>query len=550
MIQSLHIQNYAIIEKLDVRFQEGLNILTGETGAGKSIIIGALNLILGQRADTKVLFDQEKKCIVEGIFNIKSDRLNKILIDNDLDVEDLLTIRREINTKGKSRAFVNDTPTTLSVLNDMTDHIIDLHQQFATLDIHSRSFQLQILDAVANNQALLQSYQESFKAYKNISKELQKLRQEHQQQQQNLDYLRFQIEEFDTMRLQPGEQEDKENQLKNMNNAEDIHLLVSNMEGTLIDGDHSILNILRGYNKSLMKFGTHDETFKTNHEKVEGIMEDLENIYKELRNKAEDIEFSPAAIEKLDNRLSDIYRMQKKHGVSTVEELIGIHEKFRQQMNGISQNESAISDLETKLTTLHSQTLEIAIELTASRKKVMKSTEIQITDLLSELAMPNARFQIEHALTKELGENGQDEIDFTFSANAGSPLQPIKNVASGGELSRLNLSIKSLVADKMELSTLVFDEIDMGISGEVAVKMAKILTNLAKSHQIISITHSPQIAARASHHLHIYKTTRDNQTISSIKVLSMDERITEIAKMLSGDPPSTHAIANAKELIG
>jgi DNA repair protein RecN (Recombination protein N) len=550
MIISLEIQNYAIIEKLHVALDKGLNIITGETGAGKSILLGALGLIMGKRADTKVLYHQDRKCIVEASFNIKSYDLKGFFEANNLDYDVELIIRREISPVGKSRAFVNDTPVTLAILQELTKSLVDMHQQFDTLDIHSSKWQMEVLDSLAGNAKLLSAYQLEFKEYKVAEKRLKTLEKEAANALKELDYITFQFTELDEASLEFDEQESKEQLLNRLAGTEDIQRIANSAYFAIDESEQSIINQLQIISQDLDNIKELDPKLSESYDRVLSSLEELRDIAAVLQDVNESVEHDPNLAHETKERLDMIYRLQKKHQVVSIEELLTIQSDLHTRINSQQKMDGEINEIASKMHKLETNLKVTAKKLSTNRKKIAKSFAKDIEMLLATLSMEHAKIDARLTDSDQLTPNGMDKVDYYFSANKGGTLGALKNVASGGEISRLTLVIKSLVASSMALPTLIFDEIDTGVSGEVANRMAEIISKLAKKHQVMSITHSPQIAAKAQHHYFVYKHETETRTITNIKLLSANDRIVEIAKMLSGNPPSDAAVANAKELIG
>tara|TARA_B110000459_G_scaffold71191_1_gene79976 strand:- start:2675 stop:4336 length:1662 start_codon:yes stop_codon:yes gene_type:complete len=550
MIISLEIQNYAIIEKLHVALDKGLNIITGETGAGKSILLGALGLIMGKRADTKVLYHQDRKCIVEARFNIKSYDLKGFFEANNLDYDIELIIRREISPVGKSRAFVNDTPVTLAILQELTKSLVDMHQQFDTLDIHSSKWQMEVLDSLAGNTKLLSAYQLEFKEYKVAEKRLKTLEKEAANALKELDYITFQFTELDEASLEFDEQESKEQLLNRLAGTEDIQRVANSAYFAIDESEQSIINQLQIISQDLDNIKELDPKLSESYDRVLSSLEELRDIAAVLQDVNESVEHDPNLAQETQERLDMIYRLQKKHQVVSIEELLTIQTDLHTRINSQQKMDGEINEIASKMHKLETSLKVTAKKLSTSRKKIAKSFAKDIEVLLATLSMEHAKIDARLTDSDQLTPSGLDKVDYYFSANKGGTLGALKNVASGGEISRLTLVIKSLVASSMALPTLIFDEIDTGVSGEVANRMAEIISKLAKKHQVMSITHSPQIAAKAQHHYFVYKHETETRTITNIKLLSADDRIVEIAKMLSGNPPSDAAVANARELIG
>lgn len=549
MVQRLYIKNYAIIEELAIAFAPGLTIITGETGAGKSILLGALGLVMGKRADTKTHYLPEEKCIVEAHFAIDRYRLQPFFAQHDIDYDDQLVIRREITPSGKSRAFVNDTPTNLKVLQALTGELVDLHQQFDTLDIHHMSFQLKMIDALADNRILLDQYRDHYQAYQKNRKRLIALREQDEQGRKEVDFLQFQLEELDQAALIAGEQEELEEERNRLTNAEEIKLTLHQIYQQLLESDTSLIGQLEEGQQALARISGYDSELRQLGESFDGLLLELQDLAQAFADVGESTEHNPQRISEVQERLDMIYRLQNKHSVPTVEELLGIQESLQRQLTAYGDLSADIRHLEKTLDEQEAQLIKIAEQLSERRKSVVDGFSRKVVERLTMLSMKHAQLKVDFSVMKDLGPNGWDEVRFLFAANKGSRLQEIKDVASGGELSRLALVTKSLVASAIPLPSLIFDEIDSGVSGDVAGKMGQILRQLSDEHQVISITHSPQIAARADRHYFVYKEVIGDRTVTKVKELEEHERITSIATMLSQDPPSPSAIENAKELL-
>jgi len=549
MIKSLQIRNYAIIESLEINFSKGLTIITGETGAGKSILLGALGLIMGHRADTKSLYDENEKCVVEGAFEVALYGLRPFFEAHDLDYDDEVVIRREISPSGKSRAFINDTPVNLSVLQELSGVLIDLHQQFDSHDIHNVSFQLRMLDALADNKALLEAYQEIYRHYQSEKKQLAELVQRNERGAREIDFLTFQMEEFNQAELVAGEQEALEAELSRLTHAEDIKRALSGAFQHLCESELAVISQLEEIGYAVAAIAKVDATTGKLHERYVGLVAELQDIGDEFNRIAEATEYNPERIQEVQLRLDLIYRLQKKHGVADVEALLALQQEIEQQLGAFGDLSESIRKLEESIRRQESQLMEIAGKLRERRKAKAAPFEEQVQQMLGQLAMPNAQMSVSFKALENLGPTGFDEVNFFFAANKGSRLQTIKDVASGGELSRLTLVTKSLVASAIPLPSLIFDEIDTGISGDVALRMGNILRRLSNHHQVVSITHSPQVASKADVHYFVYKKENEDRTVTMVRSLTPDERVRAIATMLSQSPPSTSAIENARELL-
>lgn len=549
MLKHISIQNYALIDKLEVDFSEGLTIITGETGAGKSILLGALGLIAGNRADTQVLQDKTKKCVVEASFNIKDYSLKDFFWTNELDYEVETNIRREITPEGKSRAFINDTPVTLVQLKSLAERLADIHSQHQTLTLNGSEFQLSVVDTYASHAEILNDYSTQYKQYKMLEKALNDLIAKEAQARKDLDYFQFQFNELEEANLKPGEQQELEQELETLNNAEDIKHNLSKAAMGLNGGEQNLIASLNEIKALLTNIAKFKPEINELSSRLTSSYIELKDISNELESLEQDIVYDPKRIETLSTQLDVIYRLQQKHQVKTVEELISLKDELSSKLLEFSSLETEIEKTKKELGTIQKNLTAHAKKIAANRKKVIPKIEKETAALLSSLAMPNAQLKIEHIDTETLGPNGSDKINFLFSANKGSDFKELSKVASGGELSRLMLSIKSLIAQLTALPTIIFDEIDTGVSGDVADKVGSIMNSMAKSIQVITITHLPQIASKGQSHLFVYKEDKNNKTYSNIKKLSVEERIQEIAKMLSTGTPTAAAINNAKELL-
>lgn len=550
MIKRLHIRNYAIIEHLDIDFAKGLTIITGETGAGKSILLGALGLIMGDRADTKSLYNQEEKCIIEGVFDLAAHDLRDFFAENDLDYETEVVVRRELTPSGKSRAFVNDSPVTLKVLQDLSSELIDLHQQFDTLDIYSHSFQLRMIDALAGNKDRLLQYRNLYREYSGNQRKLAELLQRNEQSTKEMDFIQFQLEEFNKAELQAGEQEILEEELTRLTHAEDIKRTLGLAFDALTENEQSIVGQMQSLSNALVTIGKYAPKLAEYSDRFANMIFELREMSNEFEKVADQTDYDPERILEAQQRLDLIYRLLKKHTVASVDELLAIQSNLEQQLAGFADLGNEINSLRSTISTQEEQLFRWADDLGDRRQAVIPGYEQKVVDMLGQLAMPYAQFKIESRKLEQLNPTGLDEVQFLFAANRGSRLQQIKDVASGGEMSRLALVTKSLVASAIPLPTLIFDEIDSGISGDVALKMGNILRNLSNEHQVVTITHSPQVASKADRHYFVFKVDKPDRTITNVRMLSDDDRVRAIAVMLSQNPPSDSALVNARELLG
>jgi DNA repair protein RecN (Recombination protein N) len=550
MLKTLLVQNYALIDTLEIDFHQGLNIITGETGAGKSIILGALGLILGNRAEATVLKDKSKPCVVEGTFNLAGYSLQDFFVDNDIEYADLTTIRRHINPAGKSRAFVNELPVTLSILKDLVSQIIDIHSQHQNLLLADGKFQLSVLDSFTDNLQQLASYRDSYQKYRSLTSELENIKEKASQAKADLDYLQFQLKQLNEAKLKSGEEIELESLQQQLSHAEEIK---SNLQSafTLLNADESsILIWLKEAVSSLSKISHFFIPAEELQARIESCRVELKDIAHEVEMQNERVLLDPAELEAVTQRLDIILSLQQKHRVSSVDELIEIREKLDVQVNEITNYDQVVSQKEAELDKITKLALKQAQEISDTRKAGSKKFEDSIKALLTQLGMPYADFKVNFEPLGELRPQGIDRVTFLFSANKQMPLNDLSKIASGGELSRLMLSLKSLMVRTKGLPTIILDEIDTGVSGEVADKVGNIISSMAKSMQVINITHLPQIACKGSHHFLVYKDQEKETTETRIRLLTSQERITEIAKMLSGEKISEAAITNAKHLLG
>ena len=549
MIKSLQIKNYAIIEALEINFSKGLTIITGETGAGKSILLGALGLIMGKRADIKSLYNLERKCVIEAIFDIAKYNLKAFFDEHDIDYEHELVIRREITPSGKSRSFINDTPANLKLLQQLSAALVDLHQQFDMLDIHNVSFQLRLIDALAENKNKLADYQNLFKTYQSNKRQLELLRNQDQEAGKEMDFISFQLDELVEAALEPGEQEQLEQEQNRLSNSEDIKRILSSAHHLLEEGEMAIIGQIEEISQSLAQIKTFDTKIAALDSRMDSILAELQDLVRDFESIAEDTEYDEERILEVKERLDLIYRLQSKHNAGSVEALLEIQQELQGRKDQFGNLSGTIADLEAAIQKQEEQLIQMADELRERRKAVVPGFERKVHDLLEQLSMKHARLEVQIAPMESPGPMGMDEVAFLFAANKGGRMQHIKDVASGGEISRLTLVTKSLVASAIPLPTLIFDEIDTGISGDVALKMGNIMRQLSDQHQVVSITHSPQVASKADAHYFVYKKEKEDRTTTNVRILTKEERIQAIATMLSQSPPSDSAIENAKELL-
>lgn len=551
MLKSLYISNYALISELHINFNDGFSVLTGETGAGKSIILGALSLILGQRAETKAIKTDAEKCIIEAVFDISAFKsLNKFFTDNELDQPiDECIIRREITNTGKSRAFINDTPVSLNVLRDLTGQLIDIHSQHDNLLLANDSYQLQVVDIVAQNNALFSDYGIIFNNWLNKISELKKLENMALRHANELDFIQFQFNQLSEANLFDGEQSELEQEQETLSHAEEIKSELS-VAGLLLDDERAALPLLKEAIAALSKIKTYIADGQNWNDRLQSAYIELKDICSEINSFADKIEFNPKRLEWVENRLSELYTLQKKYKVESVSELIAIRDDFDNQLQRIESFDEDINKLKHEISISFEKLQQAADKLSQSRYKATQPIEIFMVDQLKQLGMPNIQFKVRINKLAEFTENGYDEIQFMFSANKNREIQPVQQIASGGEVSRLMLSIKYLIANKSELPTIIFDEIDTGVSGEIAHRMGEIMQTMSSGMQVITITHLPQIAAKSSQHYLVYKDDSGLQTQTFIKKLTQDERIKELAQMLSAKKLTEASIQNARDLLG
>ena len=551
MLKQLSIQNYAIIDAIDIRFPEGMNVVTGETGAGKSIIMGALGLILGDRADSSALVNKEKKCIVEGIFKTETKGgVKKFLKDNELDSDEELVLRREIGVNGKSRAFINDTPVNLEQLRELSSLLVDLHQQFDALQLGENDFQREVIDALAGNKDVIGEYRVVYYEWKKIQQELNELRDQKQQFDKEADYNRFQFTELDEAGFRENELEETDAELKLLNNSEEIKNALSKVYFELKESESPVVNQLKVLSNQLQVYSSFHSHLPELVQRLQSAQLELQDIAGDLNSISDHINYSPGKIEQLNERLSLGYKLMKKHGVKTTNELLAIQKLLEEKLQAVLNIDDSIQQKEKIIVeTGHALSLQ-AKTISERRLKQIKPLEEKVNKLLAQVGMPNAKIKVE--VKDEVGLNsfGKNAIEFLFDANRSKQFLPVRKVASGGELSRLMLCIKSLVAQKLDMPTLIFDEIDTGISGEAARQVGIIMKELAGNRQVICITHQPQIAGKANAHFFVYKEIVKDQVKTNIRLLNKDERITAIAKMLSGEKPTAAAMENAREMVG
>ena len=549
MLTRLSVSNYALINELEVEFHRGLNSVTGETGAGKSIILGALGLIIGNRADMSVLKNNREKCIVEGVFEIDGYNLAPFFSKNDLDYDKSTIMRREITPSGKSRAFVNDTPVNLKVMRNLGLKLIDIHSQHQNLELANQKFQLELIDTVSASEKILGKYQRTHAEFLSLQNKLEEMKERSEKAKADLDYFQFQFNQLAEANLQEGEQKELEAELEKLNHAEEIKSALVQVHKLLDDERFSVIKNLKESHKLFEGIRNYIEEAPQLAERTESSLIELKDILEETAHLAETTEHDPARIEWVNDRLNLIYSLQQKHQVTTVGELLELKDAFENKINRVSGFEEEINQLKTQFGTEREKMVEQAKDLTALRKTSFGKIERAVMKDLQQLGMPKSKFQVIHKELPEYGPDGKDAVSFLFSANADRIPAEISKIASGGEMSRLMLAIKNLLRSSKALPTVIFDEIDSGVSGEIALKMGSILKNFSEAVQIINITHLPQIAAKGDAHFLVYKYEEDKKTFTSIKLLDFNARVEELAKMVGGENISDTTIKTARELL-
>jgi DNA repair protein RecN (Recombination protein N) len=549
LLHHLTIQNYALIDELSISFSDGLSIITGETGSGKSILLGALGLVLGNRADLGSLKSNESKCIIEAEFDLSAYMLQGFFEENDLDYEDKTIIRREILPSGKSRAFVNDTPVNLSSLSELKSRLVNIHSQHQTLQLSDSSFQFSVIDALAKNDKRVASYKRGLRKYNKLVKELRLLEENQEREKQQYEYNLHLFKELEEADLKENEQEELEAKLDVLNNVEDIKINLSEALQITTNEEVGAQNLLYSLENTLQKISAFSKEYEELYNRVSSIKIELDDVAVELERSNETVDFNPNELEIVNERLQLIYSLQKKHQVSTLTELTQIHEELSQKVSSVENASEIIDKKQQEVDDVAKKLDEVALLISNQRSKAIPKLKKELEFLLSELGMPNARFSIEITPSENYLTNGKDELAFLFSANKGGNFGELKKVASGGELSRIMLSIKKILSENTKLPTIIFDEIDTGVSGEVSNKIANIMQQMSQYMQVIAITHLPQIASKGKSHYKVFKEDKNGVTASNLKLLSTDERIVEIAEMLSGKDISESALTHAKELL-
>ena len=550
MLRQLYIRNFTLIDELDITFKPGFSVITGETGAGKSIILGAIGQILGNRADARMVKAGCDKCVIEAHFDLSNYDMESFFDDNDIDYEpEDCIIRRELKANGKSRAFINDTPVALTTARELGQQLVDIHSQHQNLLLQKEDFQLNVVDIIAHNSQLLNDYRTLFDGYAKAKAALREKEEECEKDRANEDFLRFQADELAKAQLVDGEQEELEQELETLSHAEDIKGALFDADNLLSGDDRCITQSCKTMLSRLSDIGDVYPAIRQVTERIDSAYIELKDIARDISNLAESIDFDPARLTMANERLDTIYTLQKKHHVESVAELIAIRDNLTARLSDITNSEDMLEDMRRRVEDMHRKATEAAARLTESRQEAARHVTEQLLAQMTALGMPNARFEIKFE-TKELAADGADRISYMFSANKNVPLEPIAQVASGGEVARVMLSLKAMISGAVKLPTIIFDEIDTGVSGRVAEMMAQIMRQMGRAdRQVISITHLPQIAALGTTHYKVEKTDTDDTTISRMRMLGHDERITEIAQMLSGSNISDAAIENAKSLL-
>lgn len=549
MLTNLSIKNYALIENLSVNFKDNLSIITGETGAGKSILLGALGLVLGKRADSTTLKDAENKCIIEAQFSIGNYNLISFFKENDIDFETETIIRREILPSGKSRAFINDTPTTLQVLLALSELLIDVHSQHQTLALADVNFQFQIIDALANNAAKIESYKRGLLLFNKINKELATLKATQAQAQEQYEYNVHLYKELNLAKLIIDEQEVHEQALDKLNNIEEIKLNISEALAIALNEEVGLQALLTAFTQNLSKIATYAPEFKELYDRVLAVKIEFEDIATEVESLNENVDFDASELERVNDRLQLIYNLQKKHQVNTITELLEIQEALSVKVDAVENSSALIKAKENELKEVSDKIDVLAKNISNERQKAIPILIHKLESALANLGMENTRFSIKINHTKQYFQNGKDELKFLISANKGANFGELKKIASGGEMSRIMLTVKAILSEYLKLPTIIFDEIDTGVSGDVSQKMAEIMQKMSENMQVITITHLPQIAAKGKQHYKVYKEDIDNNIVTKLKKLTENERVDEIAEMLGGKNITSTAIEHAKQLL-
>lgn len=551
MLKSLFIQNFVLIDNLDIHFDQGFSVITGETGAGKSIILGALSLVLGQRADGKSIKQGADKCVIEAVFDVSKYQLESFFLDNDLEYDsESCILRRELYASGKSRAFVNDSPVSLAILKELGTKLIDIHSQHQNLLLGDNRFQLRVVDVMAENEILLILYKKEYTRYQGLRKELSNLKERAAQSKQEEDYIRFQLDQLEEANLQPDEQDELEQEQETLSHAEEIKSSLYRVSSCLDGEEQGVVSLLKESLSSMDALERYFPRAKEIAERLRSAYIDLNDLASEMEGLIEDVEFNPDRLTWVNERLDTLYALQQKHRVSSVEELIVLRDQFRAQLADIDSFDEQIAALEKQVQNSYKELLQQASVLSEQRKIASVAFAQQLVEMVAPLGMPHTRFQVDVVPRKEPESDGMDEIRFMFSANKSMAIQPVAQTASGGEISRLMLCIKAMIAGFTALPTIIFDEVDTGVSGDIADKMGHIMQDLGSKMQVFAITHLPQIAAQGKAHYFVYKEDVQDRTVTRIRPLDKEERVREVARMLSGSALTEASLANAKDLLG
>lgn len=552
MLKQLYIRNFTLIDTLDIHFNPGFSVITGETGAGKSIILGAINLLLGQRADVKSIKSNSSKCVIEAHFDISRYNMQDFFIENNIDFDDTdCILRRELNSSGKTRAFINDTPVALNLMRTLGQQLIDIHSQHQNLLLNEEDFQLNVVDIIAKDRELLIKYKEHFNAYKDAKKAVDRLCKEIEENKKNEDYIRFQLKELTEAELKDGMQEELERESEKLSHVEEIKTALYSAGTSLnsYESDNNVLDKVKEASRSIIGITSIYPEISSISDRLESCFIELKDISDEINSEADNIEFDPSRLEQINSQLDKIYSLEQKYHVSNIADLINIQNNLEKQISNIDNSDEELDKLKSEEARLLKECEAIASKLTEIRTKASKVIEQEMRNRLIPLGIPNVRFSIKIE-NKNISEDGHDRISFLFSANTSTPVQPVAQVASGGEIARVMLSLKAMISGAVKLPTIIFDEIDTGVSGKIAEKMGDIMQEMGKANrQVISITHLPQIAAKGTTHYKVFKEETEHGTSSRMLILSKDERTKEIAQMLSGSEISDAAINNAKELL-
>ena len=551
MLKNISIRNYALIERVEVDFTSGFSVITGETGHGKSVFLGAVSMLLGQRSDVKAIRDSADKCIIEGCFDISGFGLEPFFEENEMDYDDECIVRRELSANGRSRAFVNDSPIGVAQLKELGTKLIDIHSQHQNLLIADKNYQLSVLDILAGNKALLESYSAEYSAYGSLSREIEKMKDELEKSRRDEEWLRFQLNELESASLKEGELEELEQEVQELSHSEDIQAALYGACNA-IDGDErgSLLTALRDASSALARIAPHYGAAEELSERLESNYIELKDCCSEMMQRAERVQFAPDRLDFVERRIALIYDLQKKHRVATVEELIALYNDISARLERISCGDDDIREAEKRLTALRARMTSIAAELTGKRKQIAECLKKDITAILVNLGMPVIRFEVDFCKTNDFVSNGVDSVNFLFSANSSSAPQPLSDVASGGEMSRVMLALKSLIASETNQPTLIFDEVDTGVSGVIAERMGRLMQQMGSANrQVLSITHLPQVAALGANHYKVYKEETEKGTVTNMVKLEQQERVREIAQMMSGEMLTDAALENASLLL-